>query len=467
MIKRVLIILVSAYAIMSCNNDPEPTPMPDPLPAGATQIPSADQDLSGSSDEGWTYLTTGGYIGSGIPYDLYTSVFNPGDNLLNRTGDNEPIPYGWNAFTDESGVKLVGGLTCFGCHSGEIDGEYILGLGGANSDFTTDQGLITDLLRTTVITVYGEDSPEYRSFEPFYLGTKAVAPHSISPMRGVNPAFRIEEAAVAHRDPSDMSWLEEPYFEVPSGGYSSDVPPLWHVKKKNGLYYTGMGRGDYTKLLQQVMVVAIDDQEEAERIHDNFDDVLAWIMQLDAPTYRGDIDSEKANRGKALFERHCASCHGNYDTDEYPNLLIDLETIGTDPHYAQYFLQQTDFINWVKESWIGEGSLFDEYLAAPAGYIAPPLDGIWATAPYLHNGSIPTLDDLLHSPGRPELWSRDHDDSSYDHVKVGWPYEVETEATSSAVYDTRIEGYGNQGHIYGDVLSDAERDDLIEYLKTL
>ena len=95
------------------------------------------------------------------------------------------------------------------------------------------------------------------------------------------------------------------------------------------------------------------------------------------------------------------------------------------------------------------------------------MDGIWATAPYLHNGSVPTLEDVLNSEQRPTFWERGFNSTDLDFDKVGWNYTERSSADSKTVYDTTLPGYGNQGHIYGDRLSAEERRDLIEYLKTL
>lgn len=107
------------------------------------------------------------------------------------------------------------------------------------------------------------------------------------------------------------------------------------------------------------------------------------------------------------------------------------------------------------------------------GYVAPPLDGIWATAPYPHNGSIPTLSNLLDSRSRPKRWQRSFGtrlDQDYDREGVGWKVVRDpkvTEANEQKVYDTSKPGYGNQGHTFGDRLDADERAALIEYLKSL
>ena len=61
-----------------------------------------------------------------------------------------------------------------------------------------------------------------------------------------------------------------------------------------------------------------------------------------------------------------------------------------------------------------------------AGYQAPPLDGIWATAPYFHNGSVPTLYHVLNSKARPRLFTRSFrtDKDDYDAIRLGWKIRV-------------------------------------------
>jgi hypothetical protein len=101
------------------------------------------------------------------------------------------------------------------------------------------------------------------------------------------------------------------------------------------------------------------------------------------------------------------------------------------------------------------------------GYANHPLDGIWLRAPYLHNGSVPSLRDLLKPDAqRPATFYRGND--VYDPQNVGF---VSTEAQSGGrqfyKFDTHDPGNGNAGHLYGINLSDQDKDALIEYLKTL
>jgi hypothetical protein len=103
------------------------------------------------------------------------------------------------------------------------------------------------------------------------------------------------------------------------------------------------------------------------------------------------------------------------------------------------------------------------------------VQGEWATAPYLHNGSVPTIAALLDSTKRPKYWTRSFDSKAYDPAALGWQFtEVDhgkadegTASKRNALYDTSRLGYGNGGHTFGDKLTDDERGAVLEYLKTL
>ena len=128
--------------------------------------------------------------------------------------------------------------------------------------------------------------------------------------------------------------------------------------------------------------------------------------------------------------------------------------------------QHSDMISWFNTSWFSKGE-HPAKLVPFNGYVAPPLDGVWITAPYLHNGSIPTIEALLDSRLRPRYWSRDFKKSKYDYERLGWTYATHPSPDKNDRYDTTLPGYGNQGHTFGDKLDDTERRAVIEYLKTI
>jgi hypothetical protein len=100
---------------------------------------------------------------------------------------------------------------------------------------------------------------------------------------------------------------------------------------------------------------------------------------------------------------------------------------------------------------------------------------VWASAPYLHNGSVPTIEALLDSSKRPQYWTRTFSSTDYDAVALGWKFTTldhgqaaEPNATArTKIYDTTLVGYGNAGHTFGDDLDAGERTAVLEYLKTL
>ena len=444
------------------------SPLADADLSGLTPIPPSAQRV-GDAEAGLEYLLYGDYVGSGIAYDAFVALIGDNDqNLLGREGDNAAISPSYNAFDAPNGARVVGGLTCFGCHASWVDGQYILGAGNTFIDFSGGAPDVR-LALSYVQGVYGRDSPEAEATEIFVRGASAASGYTQTPFAGVNPAFRLEEAAAAWRHPEDLRWLDEPLFEVVPDGLASDTPPWWNVKKKTALYYNGMGRGDFSRMIQQIMVVSVTNLEQAESIDTHAPDVLAWIMALEPPAYplAEFVSEEAAAEGKLVFEERCASCHGTYGDDEsYPGLLVPLEEVGTDPLYARYFVENGALARWFNQSWFAEGVEATPKL----GYVALPLDGIWASAPYLHNGSVPTVAAVIDPAIRPARWRRDFSTSqSYDLAGLGWLFERVEEGTEvdRSTYDTRIAGYGNQGHLYGEELSVEERRFVLEYLKTL
>jgi hypothetical protein len=103
------------------------------------------------------------------------------------------------------------------------------------------------------------------------------------------------------------------------------------------------------------------------------------------------------------------------------------------------------------------------------GYANMPLDGLWLRAPYLHNGSVPTLRDLLEpAAARPRLFYRGND--VYDPVRVGFVSDrAEQGGRKFFPLDVSLPGNSNAGHEgarYGTELAPADKDALVEYLKT-
>ena len=453
------------FISLACHPEPGPDPGPS-YPAGTNPIAGTTQ-RTGDPVAGWQYLIYGDFISHGIPLAVFKQVYgsdNPDD--LGRTGDSKGISYRFNVVSAPNGVKVVV-PTCLTCHAERLNGVLIPGLGNNTTDNTTDQATTFQTADIGVQLFYGQNSPEWDAYYPLSRAYKAVGPYLLTKVRGVNPADKLFATLSAHRQSADLIWLNDKQFPVPLDVAPTDVPAWWILKKKNSLYYNGLGVGDFARLSSASGMLVMQDSAEARQIDQHLVDVMAWIRTIEPPTYPYTTDAALVAQGKTGFENNCSKCHGTYGVNAtYPNLLVKTATVGTDPLLAQTYQTYPQHHTWYNGSWYAQGPNKAQLLPTD-GYVAPPLDGIWATAPYLHNGSVPTLEDLLNSPQRPRYWKRTFDNSDYDSGKLGWHYTSEAAKTDNDTYDTTLPGYGNGGHTFGDVLSATDRKALLEYLKTL
>ena len=425
-------------------------------------IASTPQLLEGNPDSGFYYLVRGAYLGTGLPYDIMKSRVEK-DREAFAASNGLATPYGFAVFESAYGVEVMNG-TCFSCHAGEVNGELVLGLGNSLNDNQTSLELPAKLMNWQVRRKYKRDTATLKSFDDFGKYFGAMAPYVQTNNPGVNPAARIAEACMRYRDPVDLKYTEEPQYPVRAYNLGSDIPALWHLQKKNALYYTAVGRGDFTKLLFQASVLGIPDSTAARAAQEKFVHITAWIRSLEPPVYPQEINEELASQGEIVFVEHCSSCHGTYGAEEsYPNKVVAVGVIGTDPLYASYAVD-SKIVDWYNKSWFATSEP-RSWFEPEQGYIAPPLDGIWATAPYLHNGAVPDLYSLLYSPARPTYWQRSKNSEDYNWTKVGWQYQQKDSGAGRTTFDTTLPGYGNAGHYYGDELTEQERRAVLEYLK--
>ncbi|MCA9682034.1 MAG: hypothetical protein KC457_07540 [Myxococcales bacterium] len=306
-----------------------------------------------------------------------------------------------------------------------------------------------------------------------------IGPPSTMLTVGTNPAIVYALVLVSHRNPYTLEWLDEPLQPLPDMLIPADPPPWWRTKKKATQFANGMSRGDHRGTMILASSLCTDTAAEASQILDYFDDIYAYLESIEPPNYPLPVNQALAAEGAALFECHCEGCHGSYDADPeaetYPNLLVPLGVIGTDDTFASLSAGPLNYLEeWFNESYFGTVSHVET--ADPfVGYVAPPLDGIWASAPYFHNASVPTLALVLDSGARKRYWRRvDMESTSYDWDELGWKWEEVGygQAQASAlerrfIYDTTLQGHDNGGHTFGDGFTDHERAAVLEYLKTI
>ena len=167
-----------------------------------------------------------------------------------------------------------------------------------------------------------------------------------------------------------------------------------------------------------------------------------WIRDLPPPKYPYTIDQQLANKGSEIYQQHCASCHapGGQTTGQ----VVPVDQVGTDRHRLDMWTQAA--ANAYNNYEPGYAWGFKAFRKTN-GYASPPLDGIWLRAPYLHNGSVPTLTDLLMAPDqRPKLFWRGYD--VYDQERVGF-ISTGSEAEKYFRFDIERSRELESGHISG------------------
>jgi mono/diheme cytochrome c family protein len=452
-----VLIVISGVAFTSVlTGEYEPVP-----------IPPSIQRTGGDAQKGYEYLITGDYVKGGIPYNIYVmGLGKDRTNYLERTGKNANISHEYTAITADNGEVLVA-PNCMQCHAQVFDNKLVIGLGNTFADFTHNEKLNVKNMQMVENMLKLTAPHKYKASKPFLDVAKTISPYLITDIRGVNAADRLAAVLVAHRDPVTFKWNPDAKLDIPKQVIPSDVPPWWLLKKKNAMFYNGFGRGDFGRFLMASNLLTVNDTAESAEVDSHMPDLLAYIFSQEPPKYPGIIDKALAVDGEKIFNKKCGGCHGSYGaTEKYPNLLIPEPVIQTDSLLYKSNYSASQFVDWFNKSWFTTGD-HPARLEPFMGYIAPPLDGIWVTAPYLHNGSVPTLEALLNSDLRPKYWSRDFDNPEYDYEKVGWKFTKETKALDKFTYNTDQPGYGNYGHTFGDRLSEKDRRAVLEYLKTL
>ena len=245
--------------------------------------------------------------------------------------------------------------------------------------------------------------------------------------------------------------------------------------------------------------------------HESIECIELYLETLEPPDYPFPIDQALAEKGAPIYASYCAECHGKSGRDftgQYVGFVVPLDEIGTDRYRLDNYTETlalnmgTTYAGQKRkqrshpcpggrtyepseprtapdgESAYGrslardkeEGTYRYKHYRTTNGYANSPLDGVWLRAPYLHNGSVPTLWDLLKpSAERPAEFYRGND--VYNPVDVGFVSTVadDTGGRKFFKFETKIPGNGNQGHEgprFGTELAPEDKEALVEYLKT-
>ena len=270
------------------------------------------------------------------------------------------------------------------------------------------------------------------------------APPSSGP--GRNDAFGLLAAGLLN--------LPQPYSPIKFG-------LVWNVEKRTWVHWDGNTKSPIARnLLASLGLGAPLHGKRADLQFEMVKRQTDLTEKIRPPRYPFAIDQAAARRGAPLFASNCNSCHGGSESDKR---LYSVAEIGTDPHRAEMFTQKlADGFNTFLAELEAEGYQppKEAGVRSTGKYFAATLSGVWARSPYLHNGSVRTMQDLLTLPQQRE--ARFHRGSRvFDETAMGYTDE------GAYVLEASASGNSNSGHDYGTELSPEEKRDLIEYLKTL
>jgi mono/diheme cytochrome c family protein len=249
---------------------------------------------------------------------------------------------------------------------------------------------------------------------------------------------------------------------------ASDFPSIWNQAKKVGMQLHWDGNN--TRVEERNKSAAFGTGTTPPTI-----DLVAigrleqWLLDLKPPAFPLPVDAALAERGGAIYARLCADCHGASGSDfsgARVGKVTPIEDIGTDRGRLD---------SYTYDLAVNQSTLYASYphrfahFRKTFGYANMPLDGLWLRAPYLHNGSVPTLRHLLEAADkRPLRFYRGNDLLDARNVGFVWDQDAAGDRRFF-VFDTTVPGNSNKGHegeAYGTTLNDADKDALVEYLKT-
>jgi len=329
--------------------------------------------------------------------DAYDKVWSSWDGVAAKPADYDrafretyglhPAPYPNHDLPmglREGNRLLKKGISvdCLVCHGGSMLGQSYVGLGNASLDV---QALFEDFFHA--------DAVPYKS------------PFAFSNVRGTSEAGGMSVFLLGYRNP-DLT-LRRPRLDLDlHDDMCEDPPALWLLHKKKTMYHSGGADARSVRSIMQFMMGSLNGPDMFARSEADFCDILAYFKSLRPPKYPYSIDAGLTAKGERLFTDNCSRCHGTYAANwTYPNKIVPIDDIGTDRRRFDGLTEK--FGRYYEQSWFAKPE-FDgkgpAYLPMQTeGYQAPPLDGLWATAPYLHNGCAPTVWHVLQLENTPQV----------------------------------------------------------------
>jgi mono/diheme cytochrome c family protein len=247
---------------------------------------------------------------------------------------------------------------------------------------------------------------------------------------------------------------------------NSDMQAIWNLNAREQirspapLHWDGLNNS----VREVVISSALGDGAVAKEFnYPAMERIERYLRALPPPPSPHRPDAAAVERGRVVFAANCAECHAPDGKRTLTEIAI--AEVGTDINRSNMWTEAArDTYNNYRE---GRDWGFKSFRKV-AGYVAEPLGGLWLNGPYLHNGSVPTLRDLLEPPAqRPVAFVRGLD--VLDAKNGGFvapPCDPRQPPAEGFCFDTQLVGNGNGGHVFGTTLSAPEKADLLAYLLT-
>ena len=477
-----------------------------------------------TTDPGLRALQNGarGLLGFGTTTEMYGWL-----GLTQLDGSSEAMPgVAWPAYAQQGDFLGVGQVptaqgpaltfSCATCHTADLFGKTVFGLSNrrarANEFFHVAKRFFPSLTTTAFRSATDATPDELALFERTKLNLGSVGTKEPQVL-GLDTSLAQVSLSLARRAEDGYSTKDRALERTPRvaalATEVADSKPavFWNAKYKNRWLSDGSivsGNPIYTNFLWNEIGRGTDLHELEAWLARNqkvVDELTVAVFASQAPKWvdwfgESSLDVVAAERGQLLFDANCARCHGSYEKGwQAPGAAsmtvtelvrttrvtyfeeTPVHDVGTDLLRARGMADFAERLNGLEIS-----KAMGTVVEVQAGYVPPPLEGIWARYPYLHNGSVPTLCDMLTPSARRTavFWNGPASDpaTDFDAACVGYPIGDAIPAVwkeePRAQYDTARSGMSNMGHDSwltkpdgSDLLTDAERLDLIAYLKTL
>ena len=459
----------------------------------------------------------------------YGSLPSPPTRPDNPSGKAIPLE---ESFVERDG-SLLATINCFMCHAGANAGMAVAGMANTHLDqfyhysnykkIATGEQLLKAISEARILMGKDAENDRAELQNMFHQLDEFLIPtFQYASARGDNMGpFAVWTYVARMEDPSNQGITLLPRGE--SSMFTElireerlptvDPNPWWHRKYKSSSYRYGENSEFRSAHFALNFTNPHPQANETHREHvEQIDTVLKFADQTRSPEYPLAIDGQLEKRGEALYHGEeplsngkflkCHNCHGTYQKIEnygtVGNWMVDyrepgIKNVGTDSKYVEFLRRMEPLAKRTEElrNYIGfseEEKIIPIAEVPPRnGYVPPPLVGAWITAPYFHNGSVPTLEQVLNTRIRPKVWRRSLSPIEYDYIGVGLRYkeldltleayekDLQTVGKTTgiegvqyrAIYHTEAFGRNNNGHNFGDAMNTEERAAVIEFIKSL